>query len=324
MTRRKSENQTGLPRIEGVPYHDAWVGFSCLMCKDINFEKVGLKLLSPKEAYENAEWLCKKCGFVHSKNSDLPFEHWNDEDRLEESLTVQRFWEGFFRSATEQASSHFKQCNACGRVLPFSDFSKHSKWGPLERQMECRSCKAAINAKLNPLRTKEQLHESSVRRRIADLLVEGENESINFEELFERFEGKCFKTKIPLDIKDRGSWQVDHTLPSKFLYPLKLTNATLLSKEANANKKGQWPKEFYTNNELIELAKITGAELSLLSSKKPIVNSNIDVNRCVERYLQVRENSHLPKRINELKKIINDYSLKDKLTDENKTLLGLT
>ncbi len=91
--------------------------------------------------------------------------------------------------------------------------------------MECRSCKSVINADLNPKRTKEQLHESSVRRRIADLLLEGENERIDFKELFDRFGNRCFKTGKMLNINDRGSWAIDHILPSRFLYPLRKNNA---------------------------------------------------------------------------------------------------
>ena len=60
--------------------------------------------------------------------------------------------------------AYWKQCNTCGRILPGRAFSGHAGWGPLEKQMECRSCKAVINTNLNPKRTKEQLHESSARR----------------------------------------------------------------------------------------------------------------------------------------------------------------
>lgn len=322
MARRKTINKTGLTRIEGIPFHEAWIGYICLSCKEFNCIKIGNSLLEPKTSYETCQWECSKCGYVHSKDSDLPFEHWDEDFTIAESIKAQRFWEAFFRIATENQAAYWKQCNACGRILPFSSFSKHSGWGPLERQMECRSCKGAINATLNPRRTKQQLHESSFRRRIADLLVEGENEKIDFEDLFNRFESKCFKTGITLDINNRGSYQIDHIVPSSWLYPLKKDNACLLSTNANANKKGKWPSEFYTNNELIELARITGADLSLLASKTPIINTKIDVNRCVKRFLQVREKSHLPKRINELKKIITDYDLVNKLTKSNKKLLG--
>lgn len=322
MVRRKTKNKTGLSRIEGIPYPDAWVGFICLSCNSLNNIRIGLQLLDPETTYKTVEWKCSKCGYLHSKYSDLPFDYWNEEFTVAESIRAQRFWQAFFRIATEHPESYWKQCNTCGRILPFAAFSKHSGWGPLERQMECRSCKGAINAVLNPKRTKEQLHESSIRRRIADLLLEGENETIDMEDLFKRFDRRCFKTKQPLDINKRDAWAVDHILPSKWLYPLTKENAALLSTEANNNKRDKWPSEFYTNNELIELAKRTGADLELLSSKTPKINTIINVDKCVGRYLQVRERSHLPKRINELKRILVDYNLVDKLSPGNKKLLG--
>jgi CRISPR/Cas system Type II protein with McrA/HNH and RuvC-like nuclease domain len=188
--------------------------------------------------------------------------------------------------------------------------------------MECRGCKGAINAILNPQRTSQQLFESSVRRRIGDMLLQDKNEVISINNLFERFDHRCFKTKEHLDIKDRGSWAIDHILPSKYLYPLTVANAALLSKEANDNKRDRWPSEFYKNNELVKLAKITGADLNLLSSKEPIINPNIDVDACVTRALSVREQSNLWKRISELKKMLISYGLIDKLSDKNKRLLG--
>ena len=322
MTRRKTKNRTGLSRIEGISPHDVWVGFICLNCNELNNLKIGNSLIDPITAYGTADWSCSKCKYVHSKKSDLPFKNWNNDFKIAKSLKAQRFWEAFFRIATENPEAYWKQCNTCGRILPFAAFSKHVGWGPLERQMECRGCKGAINAALNPKRTKQQLHESSVRRRIADLFVEGENEKIDIKNLFKIFEGKCFKTGVKLDIKKRASYEIDHILPSKWLYPLTKENACLLSTNANNNKRGKWPSEFYTNNELIKLAKITGADLSLISSRTPILNTNINVNKCVERYLQVRERSHLAKRIKELKKILIDYNLVGKLSVTNKKLLG--
>jgi hypothetical protein len=211
----------------------------------------------------------------------------------------------------------------CGRVQPFQSFSRHVGWGPLALQMECRSCKGAINAVLNPKRTKEQLHESALRRRVADLLLLGENEKLSFAELFERFDHRCFKTGVPLNIHARNTWAIDHILPSRYLYPLTKTNACLLSREANQNKKARWPAEFFTNAELIRLAEITGADLSLLASPTPVVNENIDVDRCVTRFLSVRQNTRLRKRIDELKAMLKEYNLVGKLSSKNRALLGL-
>ena len=154
------------------------------------------------------------------------------------------------------------------------------------------------------------------------MLLSGENEPLSIKELFDRFEHKRFKTKKPLDIKDRGSWAIDHILPSKYLYPLTTSNAALLSKEANENKRDRWPSEFYTNNELIKLAKLTGADLDLLSSKRPIINPKIDVDACITRALSVREQSNLRKRLSELKKMLVSYGLMDQLSKKNKKLLG--
>jgi len=323
MSRRKTKNLTGISRIEGIPYHDAWVAFVCVNCHEINTIQIGSALLEYVKAYETQNWECKHCGFKHNKDANLPFTNWPQSSTLAGSASTQRFWQAFFRASTEHCESYWKQCNVCGRVLPFSAFSKHRGWGPLQRQMECRGCKGAINAILNPQRTSQQLFESSIRRRIGDLLLQGQNETIDIQELFERFEYRCFKTKKSLDMNDRSSWAVDHILPSRYLYPLTKSNAALLSKEANDNKRDRWPSEFYSNNELLELAKITEAGLNLLSSKEPIINPNIDVDACVTRVLSVREKSNLLKHISELKKMLVSYGLVDKLSKKNKRLIGI-
>lgn len=150
MTRRKSINTTGISRVEGIPYHDAWTAYKCVNCQEMNYVQVGQKLLTPSEAIEKCVWKCTHCGFIHSKESDLPFENWEEEYNTADSTTALRFWEGFFRIATEHPESYWKQCNVCTRILPNNAFSRHIGWGPLEKQMECRSCKGAINAVLNP------------------------------------------------------------------------------------------------------------------------------------------------------------------------------
>jgi len=111
-------------------------------------------------------------------------------------------------------------------------------------------------------------------------------------------------------------------VPSKWLYPLKVENAALLSSGANDAKRAKWPSKFYSNNELIKLARITGGNLELFAAENPIINKDIDVNKGIERYLQVREKSDLPKRIKEIKKILKFYKLVSNLSEENKKLLG--
>jgi len=323
MARRGAKNSTGIARLENLQAHDAWAGFVCVRCGLLNTVRIGQKLLAPDDALESCRWSCGKCGFEHGKDSALPdWDNWPGEATAAGSAPAMRFWQGFFRIHTENPSSYWKQCNTCGRVLPFQAFSRHAGWGPLERQMECRSCKGAINAVLNPLRTKEQMQESASRRRVSELLLKGENERMDFADLFKRFGGKCFKTGQKLDIHARETWELDHILPSTWLYPMTKANACLLSKEANQNKKAAWPSHFYTNNELIELARITGADLSLLASREPVVNPEIDVDACVTRYLKVREGGNLQKRVKELRDLLDSRGLSAGLSAANKRLLG--
>lgn len=303
--------------------HDAWVYFRCVSCRRDNCLRIGQILLTPDQAIDTAEWRCEYCDFVHARDEPLPFEQWASKARKAGSVAAVRFWKGFFTTATEHPQSYWKQCNTCERVLPFRAFSRHQGWGPLERQMECRACKATINAILNPKRTKQQLHEGSMRRRSGDLLVEGQNERLELTALFARFDRKCFKTGKALDFNDRNSWRIDHICPSRWLYPLTRENAALLSREANENKRDQWPSKFYTNSELKRLAEITGGNLQLWSSQEPILNPRIDVDAAVTRALAVREESNLHKRILQLKQFLMDYKLVDRLSASNKRLLGI-
>lgn len=332
MSRRLSKNKTNINRISGLRVHEASVLFMCIRCGAANFVNIGGKLLTPAEAFQNQVWECEICHFVHSKDSPLPLEDhlgnklpfatWDQLITTKGSLALERFWKSFFMTSTETHEVYWKQCNTCGRKLPASAFSKHKGWGPLEKQMECRSCKAVINTTLNPKRTKEQLHESALRRRVADLLLMEETERLNFNELFERFDGKCFKSGKVLDINDRKSWAIDHILPSRWLYPLTSRNAALLSKEANNNKRDKWPSEFYSNDELKKLAIITGANLELISRKTPVVNDQIDVNACVDRMLNVRTATDIGERLQELKGLLEDYELVKNLSVQNKKILG--
>jgi hypothetical protein len=154
------------------------------------------------------------------------------------------------------------------------------------------------------------------------LLLEGENRPVDLRQLFRRFGSRCFKCGKALSFRARKSWTADHILPARYLYPLTVENAALLCAGCNNTKHGQWPCEFYTNTELIALSRLTGADLSLLASVKPIVNPSIDVDACVSRYLAVRERSDLGKRLRELKKLLQACRLLDRLNPQNRRALG--
>ena len=75
----------------------------------------------------------------------------------------------------------------------------------------------------------------------------------------------------------------------------------------------------------MELARITGADINLLSSPTPIYNADADPNMAVVRYLDKarQDRAKFNKRVQELKKILIADNLVDSLTDENKRMLGL-
>jgi len=99
MSRRKAVNVTGISRIEGIPNHEAWIAYKCVKCMEMNYIRIGLKLLTPSEAFDKAVWTCENCGYIHSKDSDLPFKNWDEEYLESEAITTERFWKGFFRTA---------------------------------------------------------------------------------------------------------------------------------------------------------------------------------------------------------------------------------
>lgn len=331
MPRRTIVNKTGFANKEGINHKEAWVCFPCINCGATVKVRIGLSLPTLEEAMENCEWVCPNCGYGHSILSDIPdsMDNFPEEWRSAEDPHCQGFWTAFFRMATKDVMSYWKYCSKCGRLLPVSSFDLHndkpgsSSWKPLNRQAECKACKAAINANLNKMRTKEQLFEGTINRRLGDLLSTTD-EKADPKEVFKRFGGKCFKTGIPLDYNDRSSWHIDHIMPSKYFWPLTTENAALLSSEANEAKSGKWPSEVYTDKQLVALSKITGAPLELISSKEPVYNTDIDPNKAVDRlFNNVRERSHLPKLVEGLKMILKKHDLVQALTIENQKLLGL-
>jgi len=309
-----------------VPYENAIIHYNCINCKIDNYVDSGKELLSIEEANKTAEWKCHSCGFIHSSKSPLPFKHWATTLTMAKSLPAIRFWNAFFKNSLESIESYYKMCGACGRTLPFRDFAKKSSSkGPLIRQFECRACKAAANAELNPLRTRNEMLRSGHNRRVAELFTSEFDEAIDIDDLFQRFESKCFGCDIKLNKEDRQSYQIDHILPNSLLWPLSKQNACLLCKDCNQKKKHNWPNKFFkSNDKLVKLSKITGANLELLTSKIPQTNTNIDVNAGVAKYLTVREQSNLSKRVQEIKKIIEGFNFVDKLSEDNKNMLGYT
>lgn len=144
-------------------------------------------------------------------------------------------------------------------------------------QLECKSCKKFfVNAPLNPLRNAQQFKEDGLRRRAFEVLVDNllDKELIHHEFkkrtkkefsqfIFDKFGGKCFKCGKELTL---NSMNLDHTMPLAYLYRLD-ESATCLCDTHNSSKNDHFPCEFYSDDELVELSKITGLEMEILKSK---------------------------------------------------------
>lgn len=180
---------------------------------------------------------------------------------------------------SEGVDVELKKCSFCQRLLPLrSDslgalsFHKHNA-KISNHQNECRSCKKwRINNTFNPLRTTDQLHESSVITRERKLLL---REPMILQEIkersgaglksqiWEKFERKCFYCKEPVALNE---FQLDHTRPLAYLWPID-EHATCLCAAHNNQKKDKFPVDFYNYEQLTELSSITGLPLEQLSAK---------------------------------------------------------
>jgi len=173
-----------------------------------------------------------------------------------------------------------KKCPFCQRYLPLNphlrgslSFHKHSDKKTFH-QNECRSCKKwRINDDFNPIRTTDQLHESSVitrERKIflrESLILQAIKERTGAglkSQIWEKFKRKCFYCDIPVALDD---FQLDHTRPLSYLWPID-EHATCLCSEHNNLKKDRFPVEFYNDAQLLKLSVITGLSYCELTEKK--------------------------------------------------------
>lgn len=147
-------------------------------------------------------------------------------------------------------------------------------------QLECRFCKKyEVNAAHNPQRTAAQMKEDGARRRAIELLLtelyDGSSQ-LQFRllhnnkeltnQIWEKFKGHCFNCEIK--IKDIKSMHLDHTRPLALLWPLDET-ATCLCNSCNSQKRDRPPGEFYSEEKLEALSKITKIPLSELIDPTP-------------------------------------------------------
>lgn len=144
-------------------------------------------------------------------------------------------------------------------------------------QLECKACKKFfVNMPLNPQRNAQQFKEDGLRRRAIEKLIiylldtkmvhhefREKTEKEFTEYIWNKFDRRCFKCKKELDISEMN---LDHTMPLAYLYRLDET-ATCLCDSHNSQKSDHFPVDYYTEEELLELSKITGLSMENLHSR---------------------------------------------------------
>jgi hypothetical protein len=187
-------------------------------------------------------------------------------------------------ASEEGANLAVKKCSYCGRLLPIDmkklgslSFHKHNA-KRTNHQNECRVCKKwRINDTFNPLRTIDQLHESSVITRERKLFLREPDILQKIKDrtgaglksqIWKKFGKQCFACGKVLRLEEV---QLDHTRPLAYLWPID-EHATCLCAEHNNQKKEKFPVDFYSEDQLWELAKITGLSYRELCKKE--INQN--------------------------------------------------
>ncbi|HET9198827.1 MAG TPA: hypothetical protein VFN92_11300 [Solirubrobacterales bacterium] len=172
-----------------------------------------------------------------------------------------------------------KKCSYCGRWLPLDPerlgslgFHKHNA-KRTKHQNECRACKKwRINDTFNPVRTPDQLHESSLITRERRIFLREPEilQTIKLRtgaglkaQVWKRFGQRCFYCDSPLLLEEV---QLDHTRPLAYLWPIDI-HATCLCAAHNNAKSDKFPVDFYTESELKKLSRICGLPLKELRKR---------------------------------------------------------
>lgn len=237
-------------------------GFQCLNAECTHFIFIPITALAGEFSFT-----CPECGFVFEEGGASKF---YDYDLIRDKGNDE--WESIEQGVFEvdhrpyiESSGDFKYCIVCNSMKRFEDFSNHGSRAT-GRQGECRQCKDTYNAIKNQTRIPDQHREAAQKRRLyVDL---SGSEKIDSHEVFAKFSGKCFNCQTSLVDGEgnplTGTYNLDHTLPAVFLWPLTTDNATLLCRDCNGGKSGKWPSEFYSEKQLKALATSAGVPLDVL------------------------------------------------------------
>jgi hypothetical protein len=137
------------------------------------------------------------------------------------------------------------------------------------RQSFCKGCKKTYvnNGKAgNSTRTSDQfLEDCGARLRGITFKVLNEKNKVDYKKLWNKYNGKCFKCDISIPFENTGDKGLDHTLPHSLYWNFSTEDSTLLCTGCNGSKNNKWPSEFYTEEELVRLSRMTGIPFDVLN-----------------------------------------------------------
>lgn len=238
-----------------------WRGFQCL-----NPDCKNEIIVRDEVITDDFSIVCDVCGFNHQSGEVIKLFDYDLIDKRDDSTIESGPFEILHDDYIKE-SARLKYCIVCSSLKPVELFDIHNARAGTGRQGECNLCKQVYNSIKNQTRTVDQHREASQKRR---LYTQFEEDKINLQTIYERFDGRCFKCGLDLsqDLKQVGiakSGNLDHTLPVFYLWPLTDQNATLLCKKHNGEKAEKWPSHFYSDAELRRLSALTGIEYKILA-----------------------------------------------------------
>ncbi len=233
-------------------------GFQCL-----NSECHEFIFIRKNEIGSDFEIVCPSCEIIMLSGDETQFYAYKLKDRRDDSIIEEGTFTILHDDYVEEAKE-YKYCIICNTIKPLDLFDLH-RGRKSGHQGECRLCKAVYNSIKNKTRLTDQHREAAQKRRMY-LNLSGSSK-IKSEEIYRRFDYRCFKCKKDLRKVDTKERPLDHTLPAVFLWPLTTENATLLCREHNSEKSGKWPSTYYSANELKDLAILTGVQYEILAGQ---------------------------------------------------------
>lgn len=234
----------------------AFKGFQCLNTGCRNFLFIRNDAIA-----ETFEIVCPVCAYT-MRSGDVTTLYDYDLTDLRDNSILETGQFTILHDDYVAEAQEYKYCIVCSTMKPLIYFDLHGARAT-GRQGECRLCKSIYNSIKNQTRLTEQHREAAQKRRLYLDLSGGVH--IKAQEIFDRFEYRCFKCGKDLrNIQDQRERPLDHTLPARYLWPLTTENATLLCRQHNGEKSDKWPAEYYTLEEQKRLAVITGLDFDLL------------------------------------------------------------